>query len=440
MAINSTNRRSDYIGDGIADVFNYNFKIFEAEDLLVIQIDDDGNASQLILDTHYSVQNVGYNTGSITLLSGPLPEDYELIILGNREAIQNSNVRNRGSFYPNDHETFFDHAIMLIQQILERLSRVITLPYWIEADEFDPTLPSNIAAGGEDKYLGIKDDGSGFEIKLGPGGGGGLPQESGSVYSILEATGLEDPATRWTDPIVYQGYSERYSQLVDLEGLKETIDYIMDMGYAPPTVSLGTSPSYTTVREKGDTISSVDLTANIVKVLDDISEVRFYRGVTLIDTQVSGGGIPNGGNSTFTDSNAFSDNRSYSVQVDDDSAESKPSATSTRNFVFVYPYYYGVGAAGLGAGVSALTKQIITEVTSAVRTMSPNGSQKMYFAYPASYGALTSILDINSFNTIADWTRTTEAITGLDGNPVNYYVYEFNNFAVAGSYQYTFIQ
>ena len=145
MAINSTNRRSDYIGDGIADVFNYMFKIFEAEDLLVIMIDDEGEATELVLDVHYSVQNVGYNTGSITLLGGPLEEDFELIILGDREAIQNSNIRNRGSFYPNDHETFFDHVIMLIQQILERLSRVITLPYWIKSNEFDPTLPDNNA-------------------------------------------------------------------------------------------------------------------------------------------------------------------------------------------------------------------------------------------------------------------------------------------------------
>ena len=263
---------------------------------------------------------------------------------------------------------------------------------------------------------------------------------SGSPYSLLEATGLADPSTDWTDPMVYEGYTERFGETVNLQGIKAVTDYIMDMGYAPPTVALSTNPNYAVIREKGDVISSVDLTANIVRVLNDIAEVRFYRGATLIDTQTSGGGIPAGGNSTFTDSNSFSDNRSYRVEVDDDSVQSKPSAQQTRSFVFVYPYYYGVGAAGLGAGVSALTKQIIQEATSAVRSFSPNGSQKMYFAYPASYGNLTSILDINSFNTIADWTKTTTNITGLDGNPVSYNIYEFNNFAVAGSYQYTFIQ
>jgi hypothetical protein len=128
------------------------------------------------------------------------------------------------------------------------------------------------------------------------------------------------------------------------------------------------------------------------------------------------------------------------VQVDDDSAEAKPSATSTRNFVFVYPYYYGVGAASLGTGVAGLTKQIIAETTNTVRNFTVNGSQKMYFAYPASYGTLSQILDINSFNTIADWTLTVANITGLDGNPVSYNIYEFNNFAVAGTFQYTFQQ
>lgn len=172
MAINSTNRRNDYVGTGSADTYNYNFKIQAAEDLLVIQIDDEGNASQLVLDTHYSVASVGYTTGSITLLNGDLPLDYKLIIIGDREALQNSNIRNRGSFYPNDHETFFDHVIMLIQQILERLSRVVTLPAWIKDTDFDPTLPSDITEGGEDRFLKIKDDGSGFEIGAAGGGGG----------------------------------------------------------------------------------------------------------------------------------------------------------------------------------------------------------------------------------------------------------------------------
>lgn len=269
--------------------------------------------------------------------------------------------------------------------------------------------------------------------------GGGVP-EGGVEYDLLERSDVESEG-RWAGPMVYQGYSERYSQLVDLEGIKATLDYIMDMGYAPPTISLGTSPSYSAIRERGDTIASVDLTATIGLVLDNISEVRFYRGVTLIDTQTSGGAIPSGGASTYTDATPFSTTTSYSAQVDDDSAEAKPSATSaTRTFTFVYPYYYGVGAAGLGAGVSALTKQIIAETTSTVRNFTVDGTEKMYFAYPASYGTLSSILDINSFNTVADWTLTVANITGLDGNPVSYNIYEFNNFAVAGTYQYTFIQ
>ena len=106
----------------------------------------------------------------------------------------------------------------------------------------------------------------------------------------------------------------------------------------------------------------------------------------------------------------------------------------------MYPYYVGAGAAGLGAGVSALTKRIINSTANRQELITVNGTQKMYFAYPSSYGALTSILDVNNFNTINDWTRTTVNITGLDGNSVSYYVYEFNNYALAGTYQYNFVR
>ena len=101
----------------------------------------------------------------------------------------------------------------------------------------------------------------------------------------------------------------------------------------------------------------------------------------------------------------------------------------------------GAGAAGLSASsVAGLTKRVITSTASRTESITASNSNVFYFAYPASYGALTSILDINGFETFPDWTLRTENITGLDGNAVSYRIYEFNNPVAAGAYQFTFIR
>lgn len=119
--------------------------------------------------------------------------------------------------------------------------------------------------------------------------------------------------------------------------------------------------------------------------------------------------------------------------VGDDSTNSSLSTTIT----FVYPYYYGVGAQGLtGAQVAALTK-LVAVLGNKTESFSPT-NQVPYFAYPNSYAGLTSILDVNGFETLPDWTLSTKTITGLDGSPQSYKVYEFNNLTTQTGFAYTF--
>ena len=66
-----------------------------------------------------------------------------------------------------------------------------------------------------------------------------------------------------------------------------------------------------------------------------------------------------------------------------------------------------------------------------------------YFAYPASYGQLVSILDANGFEIKNDFTIRTVTFT-LNGsyfvNPTNvtYYIYEFNNLTTQTNFNITF--
>lgn len=120
--------------------------------------------------------------------------------------------------------------------------------------------------------------------------------------------------------------------------------------------------------------------------------------------------------------------------VGDDGTPSNLSITIS----FVYPYYYGSGAQNLsGAQIGALTKLVDT-FSNQFLSFSPT-NQVPYFAYPATYPNLTSILDPSGFETISDWTlRNPVVITGLDATPQNYKVYEFNNLTTQVGFNYTF--
>jgi len=347
-----------------------------------------------------------------------------------------------GRFPAESHEKALDRIVAMIQQMQEQLNRAMVM----RIDEKVPLEPFTVPLPVGDTFWAWDASAEAIvyytiaELDSLLAGGAGLNVPGGAAFALLEKASSTDGDAAWTAPVLYQGYSTRYSQLVDLSGAKATIDYIMNMGYAPPTASLGTSPSYSTLREKGDTIASVDLTATIVKVLDNIATVRFYRGATLLDTQVAGGGIPNGGASLYTDATPFSDTTTYSTQVDDASAQAKPSATSSRTFTFVYPYFDGADASGslTAAQVAAKTKRIISTSSSITISFTAAASDYLYFAQPSSYTALTQILDVNNFDVTPSWDVSTGNYTALDASSQTLRVYRLINPVAAGTYSFTF--
>ncbi len=237
----------------------------------------------------------------------------------------------------------------------------------------------------------------------------------------------------------YSGYSARFSEVFATSNLDDTILQILNLQYTAPGMSFSASGSGT-IREKGDPVIASTLTAVITKRSDPIAQVRFYKGASLLSTVLSPN--PAGGTEQYSWTGSFTDNTTFSSQVDDTGATGGPSTTTgSASFTFVYPYYYGAGAAGLTAAqVAALTKQVIASTASKLESIVAANGNVFYFAYPASYGALTSILDVNGFETIGDWTLRTENITGLDLSAVSYRIYEFNNPVTAGTYDYTFIR
>lgn len=203
--------------------------------------------------------------------------------------------------------------------------------------------------------------------------------------------------------------------------------------YLGPLVSQVVSPA-AGIREFGNTSASVDITPTTTRRSNPITSLTISRsGAGVIHTYAPN---PAGGvEPTFNDATLLATTTTYTTTVGDGTSTSTDSDTYT----FVYPFYVGVGAAGLtGAQIGALTKLIVAQ-GSRSQAYAPS-TQVMYFAYPAAYANLSSILDENSFNVTADWTlRNPVVITGLDGSPQNYKVYEFNNLtSLAQTYTFNF--
>jgi hypothetical protein len=242
------------------------------------------------------------------------------------------------------------------------------------------------------------------------------------------------------------GYSNRFGQLINTTGLNDTLNWIIGFtAYGAPSIVLSI-PGSGTIREKGVAISTPNvLSAAITKGTNDLDQVRFNRtGTGIISTQTSGGAIPNGGTSTYSYGTAFSDTTSFTADARDvvvGGNGGTPITSNTVTFTFVYPYYSGKGAPGLtNAQIqSTMTKQVIqTAATVTTGNLTASNGETFYFAQPASYTAITSILDINGFETFADWTVSTGNLTMADGASVSYRFYRFNNTVSAGTYKYDF--
>lgn len=467
MSIAEYKPRAEYIGAGNLHEYSFDFKITSLDQIITRVTDP---SFVLVWEVRgvdlINIAGITYDPvlgkGLVTL-AADLPTNYNLtILLAPDSPIQTTEFRNKADFTLRRLEQALDVQLSAIQRLSYSVQRAIKLSDNFKmSDSFDTKLPINstdeLIQDNRGRVLQMNATNDGLEFGLTQAQqvesladliedivvellseAGGLPP-GGDQYANIEKLSSTTGDAAWTDPIVYDGISARFGNtLFQKSGLKPVLDEIIKITYTPPVVSL--SGSSNILREKGAPVTATTLTASVTKKSNLIAEARFYKGATLLDTQTSGGAIPNGGNSTYDWTGSFSDNTTFSVQVDDASGGGGPTTvTASTTFSFVYPYYVGAGSSGISAAsVASLTKRVIASTASRVETITATGGQVFYFAYPASYGALTSILDVNNFETLPDWTLRTENITGLDGNAVSYRIYEFNNPVAAGSYQYTF--
>lgn len=233
---------------------------------------------------------------------------------------------------------------------------------------------------------------------------------------------------RW-DGTTWKYIEEMNSNI--LTDLQVTMNTVFDIIYSPATVVLTLNPS-TTTKEYGDPTLSVVLTGVVTRKTQDINKVEFYRGATLL----SANNTPNvnGGTFTYTENTSVVDTAVFKLKAYD----ARGSAETTKTISYVYPFYIGSLTAlnPTEAQIKALTKLVKTKSNTAQAFTTTNG--RFAIAYPQSYGALFSILDQNSFETIGSYTSSVVNITGLNGIVVPYNVYVLSTLTTQTNFTNTF--
>lgn len=141
--------------------------------------------------------------------------------------------------------------------------------------------------------------------------------------------------------------------------------------------------------------------------------VSFYDGSTLLDTQTYADGT---NTYTYTMDAVTTNTTVKGVLNYKKSDNTDATVEKTASYTFVMASYYGaVATAPTTAGeITALTKSVKnTKAQTATFNLS---DQRSCYAYPASFGNLTSIKDANNFEYISSYTKTTVAIDGTDYN------------------------
>jgi hypothetical protein len=184
MTISSDIRVVQYIGSGTVSTYDFDFKVFEKSDLVVITTDlATGVDTTLLLNTNYTVTlnaDQNYNAGgTIALTAGALPATQQLTISSDIPNLQPTDLSNQGGFYPDVINNSLDRATIQIQQLHDSMSRALVGPI-----SDDNSLVMNLpgATDRANQYLAFDVDGAPIAVP-------GLESDPSLRSELAAATG-----------------------------------------------------------------------------------------------------------------------------------------------------------------------------------------------------------------------------------------------------------
>ena len=146
MTISSIVRKAGpFDGTGSQTEFPFEFKVFSAGDLYVVQYNETSEVeTALALDEDYTVTlNVDQNEdpGGTVELNSALLFGYTLTITSSLANLQPTDLTNRGGFYPSVINDALDRACIQTQQLQDETDRALKVPLSADMEGIDLNLP-----------------------------------------------------------------------------------------------------------------------------------------------------------------------------------------------------------------------------------------------------------------------------------------------------------
>lgn len=203
--------------------------------------------------------------------------------------------------------------------------------------------------------------------------------------------------------------------------------------YQAPAITLTTTPATKLYDIVTDSISTILLKASVTKKTNNVTKVSFYRDDTVVNEVTTG--VASGGNFQYQYTPSTSINTDVTFKAT--ATDGKQTTTSTYVIKFVGRSYYGICDAGV-SDPDATTIKSGSNTLKDTKTLNYTGITtswgKVFYAYPKSFGALTSIKDeVNNINYWDSFQRSEVQVDGID-----YYCYTLIDPTAAEDNQITF--
>jgi len=250
--------------------------------------------------------------------------------------------------------------------------------------------------------------------------------------ALLGGANLQNPITV-SNPVGSATSGKTYAKGTPLETL------IKDMlvKEVAPGLTLTIQPATTLYDVVEDTVSAVLMKAAVTKNTYDLSKVDFYLDGALKHTE----NISTPGTYQFNMTWTLPTNSNFTLKaVVADRKPGVPMSTSKEIAVkFVGKSYYGTVDATVGEPTEAIIKSLQNRTLKDGKNLTYSGINmdygKVVYAYPASFGNLSSIKDVP--NNIQYWPNSfTKTVVNVDG--ISYNCYTQNDPSAAEDIQLTF--
>lgn len=147
MTVSSTNRRAGpYAGNDVTTQFPFAFRVFTTADIMAVS-STGGVETVLELGVGYTATvnaDQDNNPGGAITLAAPLATGSVLVITSDVPATQLTLITNAGGFFPKVFNAVFDKAVILIQQLEERVGRAFVVPITYTGSAVLPVVPSGV--------------------------------------------------------------------------------------------------------------------------------------------------------------------------------------------------------------------------------------------------------------------------------------------------------